>query len=348
MPSRFKFCIPSLHALPIVIISLCFFCVYYFEFPLDLLTIYTRHDHLQPPVSPSKPPPSNPNMTLLWHSSFYIPLLLATTCIIQTTLAGIPRYKTIHRSCSVDDPSKALTLSHRYLQKNEPSKNELWDAKSVLQRYTRYVVDHSRHNHDRRQTPTIPPVYTVDTYIHIVADTSTANPLSTGYVTDAMIQNQFRYLTAAYRNSSIGYRLVGVDRTLNDTWAANGDDVTMKRALRRGTYSALNIYYQSQLQTTSETPGVPAGAILLGFCSLPAAGVTRTTTPDSYVIDGCNILSGTLPGGSIGGYNLGGTTAHEVGHWSGLLHTFNGYTCSSGDFGDYVADTPQQASSTSE
>ena len=44
----------------------------------------------------------------------------------------------------------------------------------------------------------------------------------------------------------------------------------------------------------------------------------------------------------------GGTTAHEVGHWNGLLHTFQDNTCASGDFGDYVADTPQEMTSTSE
>lgn len=286
-------------------------------------------------------------MNPFWMSACFIPLLLVTICINSTTFAAIPRYRPIRRSCSVDDPSEALRLSHRWLQKNEPLKAELWDASSVRQRYNRFVVDHSKHNHDRRQTLTIPPLYTIDTYIHIVADSSTADPLASGYVTDSMIQNQFRYLTAAYSNSSIGYRLAGIDRSVNDTWAANGDDIGMKRALRRGTYSALNIYYQSQLQATSDTPGVPAGAVLLGFCSLPAAGVTRATPADNYVIDGCNILSGTMPGGNLGGYNLGGTTAHEVGHWNGLFHTFNGYTCNVADFGDYVADTPQQATSTS-
>ena len=34
--------------------------------------------------------------------------------------------------------------------------------------------------------------------------------------------------------------------------------------------------------------------------------------------------------------------------WNGLLHTFEGETCSEDDFGDYVADTPQQRISTSE
>jgi hypothetical protein len=75
----------------------------------------------------------------------------------------------------------------------------------------------------------------------------------------------------------------------------------------------LNIYYQSLLQSGANTPGVPVGSTLLGFCSLPQRGVTSNTPNSAYVIDGCNILSGTLPGGDYGGYNLGGTSVHEVG-----------------------------------
>ena len=30
----------------------------------------------------------------------------------------------------------------------------------------------------------------------------------------------------------------------------------------------------------------------------------------------------TFPNGPYNGYNLGNTVVHEVGHWMGLLHTF--------------------------
>ncbi|KAL6243536.1 hypothetical protein RBB50_009529 [Rhinocladiella similis] len=206
-------------------------------------------------------------------------------------------------------------------------------------------LDHANHhNHDRRQT--MNPLYTIDTYIHIVADSSSASPSSSNYVSDTMIRNQFIYLANAYTNASIGFRLAGIDRVTNDTWARNGDDTNMKRTLRRGTYSALNVYYQSLLQSDTNTPGLPAGSTLLGFCTLPMSGVYAGVNPAAYVLDGCNILSGTMPGGNYAGYNLGGTTAHEVGHWNGLLHTFAGNSCDASDFGDYVADTPQERTST--
>ncbi|TFK21915.1 hypothetical protein FA15DRAFT_672127 [Coprinopsis marcescibilis] len=57
--------------------------------------------------------------------------------------------------------------------------------------------------------------------------------------------------------------------------------------------------------------------------------------------DGVLLNSVTMPGGSEEGHNLGRTLVHEVGHWSGLMHTFEGYDCSGQ--GDYVADTPVHA-----
>ncbi len=269
------------------------------------------------------------------QSGLILTLLLIS---LPSSFARIAKYLPISRSCGAGAPSTELLATHKALYQSESLENDLWNSSSVQHRHAAHIA--------RRQT--LKPLYTIDTFMHVVADNSSAQSTSPNYITDAMIQNQFRYLANAYTNASIGYRLAGVTRVTNDTWASNGDDLVMKAALRRGTYSALNIYYQSLLQAGANTPGVPTGSTLLGFCSLPAAGVMASTTPDQYVVDGCNVLSGTMPGGNMAGYNLGGTTAHEVGHWNGLLHTFSGNSCSASDWGDYVADTPQEMSSTSE
>ncbi|KAF1814471.1 hypothetical protein P152DRAFT_472231 [Eremomyces bilateralis CBS 781.70] len=51
-----------------------------------------------------------------------------------------------------------------------------------------------------------------------------------------------------------------------------------------------------------------------------------------------------MPGGGELSYAQGMAAVHETSHWMGLLHTFEGDSCTSD--GDFIADTPQQSVST--
>lgn len=99
-----------------------------------------------------------------------------------------------------------------------------------------------------------------------------------------------------------------------------------KRSLRKGGKSALNIYT------------VSGGGMTLGWATFTFA--TSLSTNDGIVL---NFAS--LPGGSMAPYNLGHTATHEVGHWLGLYHTFEGYKCRTGSTtGDRISDTPAELS----
>jgi hypothetical protein len=146
-----------------------------------------------------------------------------------------------------------------------------------------------------------------------------------GNVPASQINSQMTVLNNAYAGSGISYSLAGTDYTNNASWYTVGYGSTaekqMKYALHRGTRQALNIYLAN------------IGGGLLGWSTFPNGA--------DALMDGVVILNSSLPGGSAAPYNLGDTATHEVGHWNGLFHTFQG-GCSK--TGDQVSDTPAEKS----
>jgi len=160
---------------------------------------------------------------------------------------------------------------------------------------------------------------TVDVYVHVITDGEE------GKVGSSEISSQMKVLAGAYRGSGFSFRLAGTDTTDNGEWynlvRGSQQERDMKGALRQGTMSDLNIY----------TANLQGG--MLGWATFPKAGLDA--------MDGVVLFRETLPGGAAVPYNEGDTATHEIGHWLGLFHTFQGGCTGKGD---YVADTAAEAS----
>jgi hypothetical protein len=171
----------------------------------------------------------------------------------------------------------------------------------------------------------------VDVYFHVITDGALGN------LTTKQINAQITVLNKTFGGREGGtatgftFSLAGVTRTDNAKWYATntGAEHEMKKALKQGDDSDLNVYSTS-------------GGGYLGWAYYPSI----TETNQAY-LDGVVLNWRSLPGASdayAGRYDLGETLTHEAGHWLNLAHTFeNG--CK--DPGDFVEDTPAQASPTS-
>lgn len=163
----------------------------------------------------------------------------------------------------------------------------------------------------------------INVYFHVIRR---GTGVSNGDITTTMINNQMSVLNNAYASWGWSFNLVTVTRTTNSTWFTGcygSSESAMKNSLRQGTADDLNIYSCS-----------PSGGIL-GYATFPSS---YTSAPK---LDGVVLLYSSVPGGTAAPYNLGDTGTHEVGHWMGLYHTFQGGCTGSGDF---VSDTPAESS----
>jgi hypothetical protein len=164
---------------------------------------------------------------------------------------------------------------------------------------------------------------TIPVYWHVINNGSS---LSQGNIPDSQIAQQISVLNAAYGPWGWNFSLAATDRTTNASWytcSGGTCETQMKTALRRGTADDLNIYSNNM------------GGGLLGWATFPSSYAS------SPMMDGVVILFSSVPGGTASPYNLGDTATHEVGHWMGLYHTFQG-GCSKN--GDLINDTAAEKS----
>jgi len=176
---------------------------------------------------------------------------------------------------------------------------------------------------------------TIKTVFHVISE----KPLTAAQKLrrEQMIAAQVRVLNDAYAGRGaaktspdtpfrFSYEPKATTWTVNAAWSTmlpdTAEEAAAKEALHQGDQSTLNVYVAN------------IGGGLLGWATFPQVDY------DPLFLDGVVILDESMPGGTVEPYNLGDTGTHEVGHWLGLLHTFeNGCEAP----GDYVSDTPAAA-----
>ena len=162
---------------------------------------------------------------------------------------------------------------------------------------------------------------TIQVVVHRITDGTNGN------VSSQMINEQIAVLNDAYAGRGFSFALAGVTTTNNSGWyntcETSATESAMKNALAVDPARTLNMY------TCRPGQGI------LGYARFP------DSYPESSKLHGVVLLDQSLPGGSAAPYNEGDTGTHEVGHYLGLYHTFQG-GCSKRN--DLVADTAPERS----
>ena len=229
---------------------------------------------------------------------------LAALALIFAT--GTASAQAIRRTCGTEAPGAAAIARDQALVEQERIRRGLLGLAAVQ-----------------------PGSITVDVWFHVLA----AGAEGQARVTNRQLGAQLLVLNAAFDGRSGGvatsfvFRFAGLTRPVHPALGlvekGGAVERSAKQALRQGDARTLNIYVAD------------IGDDLLGWATFPSS----YAADPKY--DGVVILSSSLPGGSAAPYNLGDTATHEVGHWLGLYHTFQG-GCTS--WSDRVADTPAERS----
>lgn len=166
---------------------------------------------------------------------------------------------------------------------------------------------------------------------------------------DVVIPIQYIHITNGATGTVTEQQRIDQTQVLNDAYAGHGftfcyDPVAFPpRVTSNATWFTMSPNSQAELDAKTTLGRDPTkflnfytanpGQGLLGWATFPFPSVDLQR-------DGVVCLYSSLPGGSAVPFNEGDTGTHEVGHWLGLFHTFEGGCIGSGD---QVADTQSHA-----
>lgn len=170
-----------------------------------------------------------------------------------------------------------------------------------------------------------PRAGTIPVAFHVIYKTQRGSEI--GNVPTSWLNAQIQVLNDAYAGTGFSFALASIDRTNSKRWFSmspgGNKEAQMKSALAINPATTLNIYTCQPTQN------------LLGWAYFP------WDFPENSYWHGAVLLYASLPGGSAAPYDEGDTGTHEVGHYLGLYHTFQGGCPAPGDF---VSDTAPEAS----
>jgi len=207
-----------------------------------------------------------------------------------------------------DDPRNLVgfNLTRSICGAHDPSSESINQANEVVQKWRLRLGRTSRKNNVPFDIPLAFHVITSGAYGHVDASD---------------ITKQMNVLNEAYA-PEFKFTLIDTTYTENHGWFTDKrSEMDMYSALKQGGCETLNVY------TTN-------GYGYLGFANFPNSCASVT--------DGAVINYDTLPDGPLMNFDGGDTLTHEVGHWLGLFHTFQGDNDIDGCYseGDGVDDTP--------
>ncbi|KAI8847990.1 hypothetical protein BC829DRAFT_490387 [Chytridium lagenaria] len=190
-------------------------------------------------------------------------------------------------------------------------------AQEVLRSVTQEIAEMRSFN-GQRVEDLAAPMATFNVYWHVIFSGGKAR--GNGNLTRAQIQEQIKVVNEDFKGF-FRFNLVNIDYTIAPVWFHYAWDyhMPMFARLHMGTMADVNIY-----SVNFTMDGV------LGYAYYP-----WSIDPENYEMDAVVVNYGTMPGNE-GPYGLGRTLTHEIGHWLGLMHTFEG-GC---DDADEVEDTP--------